>query len=66
MTRPTSRDIARLVRELIAKGVTNRDQIVQVTGLSERQLRRRLDGEVPFTAHDYLAIVSNPLTQEVA
>lgn len=66
MTRPTPIEIARLVREMIAKGATDRALIVEVTGLSERQLRRRLDGEVPFKAHEYVAIINNQLPRKVA
>lgn len=63
MAHVTSREIAKMVRYMVTKEVTSRERIIEVTGLSERQLRRRLDAEVPFAAHHFMAIVLNPLTQ---
>lgn len=61
---PSPREVAKSVQELISSGATTWDHIVSITGLSARQLRRRLHGEVPFSAHDFIVIVNNPLPRQ--
>jgi hypothetical protein len=56
MTHPDARDVAESIRIRLRDGGVSRATAAAAAGITERALRRRLEYETPFRAHEVVAI----------